>query len=188
MPASPSDTSKLRVSGLRNTQPTRFRLEPDADARTALAEALDVQSVKKLRFEGELTPKGRAGWELTATLGATVVQSCIVTLEPVTTRIDTQVLRRFVPAEQLDSFEAGSEIEMPEDDDTEELGDVIDLEQVMTEALSLALPDFPRKDGVQMDDAQFTEDGVTPLTDEDTKPFAGLAALREKMQDKDDEG
>lgn len=184
MTASAPETA-LRVASLRNTQPTRFRLEPDADARAALAETLDAQSVKKLRFEGEIVPKGRAGWELQAQLGATVVQSCIVTLEPVTTRIDTTVTRRFVPADRLDQPEAGSEIEMPEDDETEELGDVIDLSAVLTEALSLALPDFPRKDGVEIADAQFAEDGVTPMTDEDTKPFAGLAALREKMQDKD---
>jgi hypothetical protein len=26
------------------------------------------------------------------------------------------------------------------------------------------------------------EEGITPLEDEDTKPFAGLAALRDKME------
>jgi hypothetical protein len=29
----------------------------------------------------------------------------------------------------------------------------------------------------------FAEDGVTPLRDEDTKPFAGLAALRDRLED-----
>mgnify|MGYP000507130793 CR=1 FL=1 len=187
MTSSSPDPTVLRTANLRNSQPTRFKLEPDAPARDALAKALDAVSVRKLRFEGEVAPKGRSGWELTAQLGATVVQSCIVTLEPVTTRIDTPVTRRFVPAEQMSSYEAGSEIEMPEDDETEELGEVIDLAAVMTEALSLALPDFPRKDGAVVETAQFAEDGVTPMTDEDTKPFAGLAALREKMQGKDGE-
>ena len=73
---------------------------------------------------------------------------------------------------------------MPEDDSVEELGDEIDLEAVMLEALSLALPTYPRKDGVELGEAQVAAEGVTPMTDEDSKPFAGLADLREKMQKK----
>ena len=38
----------------------------------------------------------------------------------------------------------GGEVEMPQDDATEALGDTIDLHGLFAEALALALPDFPR--------------------------------------------
>ncbi len=184
----PSPKSRrLRVSELRSNGETPFLLEPDAAERAALASEIGADSLRKIRFEGKLTPKGRRGWDLHAKLGAAAVQPCIVTLEPVTTRIDTDVHRQFVPEEQiLEADESGAETEMPEDDTLEPLGDVIDLTAVMTEALSLALPTYPRKDDAELGEALYTQDGATPLKDEDLKPFAGLAALREKLQDKDE--
>ena len=183
----PLTAFRLRVASLRQSAASPVRLAPGPEARAALAAELGAVSVRKLRFEGILKPRGKAGWRLEATLGATVVQSCIVTLDPVTTRIDVDVVRNFVPEDQFEEPEPGSEVEVPEADTTEPLGDEIDLQAVMTEALSLAMPTYPRKPGVDLGAAQFTEEGVTPLQDEDTKPFAGLAALREKMQDRDTE-
>ncbi|MFW2543977.1 YceD family protein [Primorskyibacter sp. 2E107] len=187
MSKSVTETLRLRVSELRQRRETPFLLEPGADTRAAIAGTIGAEAVKKLRFEGTLAPRGKYGWELRATLGATAVQPCIVTLEPVTTRIDTEVLRRFVPEDQMAAtVEAGEETEMPEDDSLEPLGDVIDLDAVMTEALSLALPSYPRKDDADLGEAVFTEDGTEPLKDADLKPFAGLAALRDKMQGTDE--
>jgi hypothetical protein len=36
-----------------------------------------------------------------------------------------------------------------------------------------------------LNQAVFAEKGVAPMTDDDVKPFAGLAALKEKMQKED---
>ncbi len=186
---SPANQSEiLRVSELRNTSPTRFSLQPDDKLRTHLAEKLEISGIRKLRFEGVLTPQGKKGWKLEADLGATVVQPCIVTLEPVTTRLDQKVVRSFLPEAQVEQYEAGSESEMPDDDSIEALGEVIDLTHVMTESLSLALPAYPRKSDAALENAQFSEDGVTPMTDEDTKPFAGLAALKDKLGGNDENG
>ena len=74
------------------------------------------------------------------------------------------------------------EFEMPEDETVEQLPDVIDLAAVMTEALSLALPLYPRADGVEASEMVFTEPGKTALRDEDVKPFSGLSDLKEKLE------
>ncbi|SMX45236.1 YceD family protein [Maliponia aquimaris] len=179
----PLTASRLRWSSLRQGGPTRFRLEPDAAGRAALARELGAESLRKLRFDGVLLPRGKAGWRLEARLGATAVQACIVTLEPVTTRIDTEVVREFVPSDRMEPPEPGSEIEMPENDTVDPMGDEVDLAEVMAEALALELPAYPRKDGAELGSAQFAEDGTAPITDEEVKPFAGLAALKQKMQD-----
>ncbi|MCC1494401.1 DUF177 domain-containing protein [Cognatishimia sp. F0-27] len=183
MPASPAPSTVLPVARLSQSGPTRFSLEPDAQTRAALASTLGISALRKLRFAGTITAKGRRAFELQADLGVTVVQPCVVTLASVTTRIDMPVLRRFVPEEDLvpETTEAGAEVEMPEDDTLEPLGAQIDLEAVMTEAISLALPSYPRAEGATLEPVQVAEDGVVPLTDDDVKPFAGLAALRDKL-------
>jgi len=184
MPQQVLKPGEFRVSDLPTRRPTRFELHPDAEARTAIAERLNLSSLRKLRFEGEISPSGARGWTLTATLGATVVQPCVVTLDPVTTRIDETVQRVYLPADLLDEVESGAETEMPEDTSTEPLGHVISAHDAMIESLSLSLPQYPRADEADLGDAVFAEDGVTPLRDEDTKPFAGLAGLRDKLDKK----
>ncbi|MBF9045410.1 DUF177 domain-containing protein [Rhodobacterales bacterium HKCCE4037] len=168
----------LSLARLGRSAPTAFEVEPDAEARARLIEALDLRGLRKVRLTGEVTPEGKADWRLDATLGATAIQDCVVTLEPVTTRIDTPVTRRYVadlPAP------TGEEMEMPEDDTVEPLPASLDLMAVLTEALALALPDYPRAEGVEMGQVLHAAPGITPMTDEDAKPLAGLAALRDKL-------
>jgi len=118
---------------------------------------------------------------LHATVGATVTQSCVVTLEPVRTRIDEEISRRFLS--EVEELSVEHQI-LPEDDDTVEmLTDPIDLGLVASEAIALALPSYPRADGAALSDAVFSEPGVKPLRDEDLKPFSALAALKSKLLD-----
>ncbi len=174
-------TSHLRLADLATRRATPFELVPTAQERKAVADALGITGIKKLRFSGTLAPIGRTDWALSADLGATVVQDCVVTLDPVTTRIDEPVRRAYVA--ELPTIEA-AEVEMPDDDTVEALPAAVDLGQVMIEALTLALPLYPRSDGADLGDAVFTEPGKAPLTDEDTKPFAGLANLRDSLEKK----
>lgn len=175
----------LRVSGLNSHGTTPFELRPSAAQRKAIAKQLDLVELRKLRFVGRLQPSGDADWQLTADLGATVVQSCVVSLAPVSSRIDVSVSRRFVaqPSIQDDPDE---EYEIPEGDETEPLDLYINLAQVMTEALSLALPLYPKAEDANLETATFAEAGVAPMTDEAARPFAALSALRDKL-DKDPE-
>lgn len=168
----------LRVADLAARKPTRFDITPDAATLTAMARQLGADSLRKVRLKGELRPFGRRDWELEATLGATAVQACIATLEPVTTRIDEPVTRRWLSELPEPS---GDEAEMPEDDTLEKLGPVIDLGTVLTEALALALPLYPRKTDAAPREEAFTEPGKAPLTDEAVRPFAGLGALRDRL-------
>ena len=160
-----------------------FELRPEAAARQTLASQLGIDAVRKLRFAGVLEPEGKRDWRLIAQLGATVVQPCVVTLAPVTTRIDVNVDRRYL-ANWTEP--QGDEAEMPEDDTTEALPEKLDLAVVMAEALALALPDYPRAADAEIGTAQFSAPGVTPMTDDDAKPLAGLAALRDKMREDPD--
>jgi hypothetical protein len=52
----------------------------------------------------------------------------------------------------------------------------------MAEALALALPDYPRAPDAELEAGQFAAPGVAPMTDDEAKPLAGLAALRDRLR------
>jgi uncharacterized metal-binding protein YceD (DUF177 family) len=175
--------TQFRMADLATRKATTFSMSPDAPARAALATELGINEIRKLRFDGDITPQGERDWQLTGTLGATVVQECGVTLDPVVTRIDEQASRSYVA--NFEEIEA-TEAQMPEDDTIEPIPTVLDLEVVLSEVLSLALPPFPRAEGAELGQAVYTEDGATPMTDDDAKPFAGLGALKAALEAKEE--
>lgn len=172
----------IRWADLRPNQNYRFHFEPDAAARRNLGEDLGLLNLRKYRFTGSLTPHGKADWHLVAQIGATVVQACVATLEPVTTRIDEPVERlymRDLPEPQ------GDEFEIPEDDRIEPVPEELDLAALAAEALTLALPAYPRADGAPAQDNSAIPPGAEPIVEDKIKPFAGLAALRDQLTPKD---
>lgn len=167
-----------RTATLGSRKPVRFDLTPDGAQQRALAAALDITSVRNMRFKGELRPTGKHDYILEAKLTGVVEQPCGITLAPVTTKISEDVTRRYLADMKLPE---GDEAEMPEDDTSEPLPEIIDVGAVAIEALALALPLYPRAPGAELKDAVFAEPGVTPLKDEDLRPFAGLAGLAAKL-------
>jgi len=176
----------IRLAALPQGKPQSFALAPEAGARAEIAARLGLNALRKLSFRGKLRPEGARDWVLEAVIGATVVQPCVVTLAPVTTRIDEPVTRRFLA--EMPEMPEGEEAEMPEDDSAEPLPEVLDLEQVMEEALALALPLFPRAADAELSAANFAAPGVTPMTDEEAKPFAGLEALKKRLEGGGEDG
>ncbi|WP_424942826.1 YceD family protein [Aliiroseovarius crassostreae] len=169
----------LRVADLTANETTAFELVLTPDQCAAIAADIDLPALRKVRFTGSLSPMGKRDWKLTGHLGATVTQDCVVTLAPVTTRIEEDVTRQWIAG--LVVAPEGDEVEMPEDVTQEKLGDVIDLGDVLVEALALALPLYPRAEDAALPAQNFAEPGVTPMTDEAARPFAGLADLRSKL-------
>jgi uncharacterized metal-binding protein YceD (DUF177 family) len=177
-PDNPEFARVIALRDLRGEDGFDFDIAPDPREAEAVARLLDARSVRKLRFRGHLAPLGGGGWRLVGELGATVVQSCVVTLEPVTTRVDQPVRRSFLP----EAASRGAEIlvDPEEDDEIEPLSDRIDLGLVAIEALALALPAYPRKPGAALTGTAAAGDAGTP-DEAAQKPFAALAALRGKL-------
>ncbi|MFS4438654.1 YceD family protein [Paracoccaceae bacterium GXU_MW_L88] len=178
--ALPDLSHPMRTADLSPSQSYPVSLAPEKGQLEVLARLLDILKVEKLRFEGKLAPVGKRDWRLTGKLGATVTQRCVVTLEPVKTRIDTDLHRLYVA--DLDEDAEMEALEDTHGEEVEALGAVIDVGLAVQEELALALPAYPRKDDAPETAQQFAAEGTEPMTDEDVKPFAGLKALRDKMQ------
>ncbi len=177
-------THIYRFADLPNRKRTHFAIEPDAPARKALADIIGVLQIKKLRFDGALIPTGKRDWRVEAKLGATVSQACVVTLDPMSTRIDEDITRSYVA--DFDTPDE-DEIEMSGDDNADPLPATLDLMDIIAEALVLNMPTYPRKDGIEAEVVAVTEPGKKVMTDEDARPFAGLAAMRAALENKGDD-
>ncbi|WP_265499230.1 YceD family protein [Paracoccus beibuensis] len=169
MTAPESHPQRLRVAHLNPNTPTPFHLAPDAETRAALAGELGLDVLSRLDFRGELRAHGRDGWLLTGNLAARVTQPCVVTLRPVRSDIRDDVHIQFSPHVAAPE---GDEIEMP-DETLEPLGTFIDLSAIMVEALSLALPEYPRAEGAELP----APDQPDEPAGDTRRPFAGLDKL-----------
>lgn len=177
-PENPDFARVIAVADLRPHREFAFDVAPDEAETARLERLLDARSIRKMRFEGTIRTDG-SGWRLDGGLGASVVQTCVVTLEPVTTQVDVPVCRRFLP---MEVFGSAVEVSPEEDDEVEPLEERIDLGLVAIEALALALPAYPRKKDAPEGPRSASPPGVKPAGDGDEeKPFASLAAFRAKM-------
>lgn len=168
MTTAQSYPQRLRVAHLNPQAPNPFEIQPDAAVCTEIAEELELLGLSKLSFKGEVRARGKDEWVLTGQLKAHVVQPCVVSLKPVKTTIQEDVLRQYSPDFTAPEAE---EIEML-DESLEPLAQFIDISAVMLEELVLTLPEYPRAKGVELSEPDETE----PESDT-RRPFADLGKL-----------
>lgn len=141
----------------------------------AIAAYLKLAGVKSLTGEIALERWRGKGVRLTGKLIADVVQTCVVTLDPVEAHVEAAFERRFLQPEKLRK-EAEDESEVIVDptaeDPPEPLSHEIDMGEILIEELALNLDPYPRKPGVAFQG----DAGGEPRPN----PFAVLAKLKPK--------
>ena len=173
----PVDAARLPGKGIAR------RIAPDAAQRAAIAQRLGLVSLDAFDVDIAVTPWRGDGARLVASFTADVVQTCVVTLEPVPQHLEERFETRFLPPERIAPPEPGKEIEIAaEDDDAPEAlggtsGSMLDAGELAVQHLSLALDPYPRAPNARLPEAAIDEAG-------DVSPFAALEALRnpEKKQ------
>lgn len=131
----------------------------------ALAERLHIPAVKSLSCRFTLRARGTIV-DAEGELDAHVVQSCVVSLEPVAQVVRERFALRFVPEGQ-----EGDDGDPDSPDEIPYAGTRIDLGDAAAEQLALALDPYPRHLDAVVDEA-----GAAP--EEDVSSFGKLAALR----------
>lgn len=161
--------SKIGDAGLQQTVTAR------AEEFPAIARYLELASVKALKGEFGLERWRGKGIRLTGSVIADVVQTCVVTLDPVDAHVEANFERQFLPPEKVRAAaETDSEIfvDPTVEDPPEPLGHEIDLGEILIEELALNLDPYPRKPGVA-----FQGDAEAETR---PNPFAVLAKLKPK--------
>lgn len=157
-------------------------LTASAAQRAAIATLGGLREVLEATASFDLVPIHQGRVKVTGRLRATVGQTCVVTLDPVDNRIDEPIDLVFAPPSQIPEMADLVDDDLPPGDEAPdplepiERGGIIDLGQVATDALFLAIDPYPRRP-----DAVF-QPPVTP-EDPDEHPFAALKALKSPAAD-----
>lgn len=150
-------------------QGRHLELVADEAVRAAVAALAGIRALPRLAASFDVTRQG-AGLRVIGEVRATVGQTCVVTLEPLTTEVSEPIDLAFVETCAPDA-DAAETLDPEAADDPELLaGGVADVGAVATEFLLLAIDPYPRKPGAVFE---------PPNTDDrGTHPFAALAALK----------
>jgi uncharacterized metal-binding protein YceD (DUF177 family) len=154
------------------------RIEATPAERAAIARRLDLVALDRLEATVRLTPvRGGQMVRATGELAADVVQTCVVTLDPVPATVTDRFSALFAPASQVPDEDHEIELDMAEEDSPEPMeGGRIDIGELVTQHLSLALDPYPRRP-----DAEFEASAEGPEEDEPApklSPFAALERLK----------
>jgi hypothetical protein len=157
-----------------------FALVADAEARAGIARIAGLRDLPRLQAAFEVKPQGAGGLQVVGRVSATVGQTCVVTLEPLTNEVEEAVDLLFVPrpAETGAAADGESGISPPEatlDDPEPLIGGTVDLGALATEFLILGLDPYPRKPGAVFEPPQDSKP--------EPGPFAALAALTKARDD-----
>lgn len=148
-------------------------IEANAAERAALAVRFRLQAVERLA--ASLTVRREAaGVIVRGHVSAAIVQSCVVTDEPVPDRIEEDVALHFLP----DGAPEAEEVELGEDaaDTVFFSGSAIDLGEAAAETMALALNPYPRAPGAA---EALRAAGV--ISEDEAGPFGALARLKDKL-------
>jgi uncharacterized metal-binding protein YceD (DUF177 family) len=149
----------------------------DEAERRAVAARFGIVAVERLEVDLVARRWRRDGVAVEGALIAGVLQTDVVTLEPVPQAIEEEVRLFFVPEHSrlaAATIAAGTEIDVDPAEDVPETfhGDRIELGEALTQILGLALDPYPRGSDVEF------EGGAVP--EKEPSPFAVLAALKTK--------
>ncbi|MEX2642076.1 MAG: DUF177 domain-containing protein [Acetobacterales bacterium] len=166
----PEFSRRIAVASMRGRE-MRREIEADRAEREAVARRLGIREVCALTaaFTVRELQAGRL-YAARGVVNAEVVQSCVVTLAPVSQSVAVEVDSLF--AAGFGPGEGGELVIEAEEDDVEPLQDgAIDLGELATQYLALGLDPFPHAPGVSVGDADSVE------TDGRGGPFAALQQL-----------
>ncbi len=145
-------------------------IAPSGDELLRIAEWAGIEAVEAFRATVDLAKISPTRYALDAELEADIVQSCVVTLEPVKSHIARTIHRDLFLTQTKPSLEI--DVAPLEEDGREEIASLrYDLVVPVLEELALAIDPYPRAPGVEF--AAPKEAGEAPV-----HPFAALRALR----------
>lgn len=157
-----------------------LEVEAGPEELRALAGRLSLRLLKRLAATAEFERLGD-GDRVRARVNfvADVIQSCVVTLDPVPAHIEESFGLVFAPEAEIPAERGEVEVDLEGEEPPEPLCEGrFDLGEAVAEHLALALDPYPRKSGASVgEDFGGSE---RERDDEDENPFAMLKELTEK--------
>jgi uncharacterized metal-binding protein YceD (DUF177 family) len=148
----------------------QMTLVADAATRQAIAKVAGLRSLPRLEANFDVTRHG-SGVRVVGQVSATVDQTCVVTLEPMTNEVEEAIDVAYAP-------QAGVPEQAATEDGTEEgpeplVDGTVDLGSLAIEFLLLGIDPYPRRPDAVFAPPQAQESQASP-----SGAFAALAALK----------
>lgn len=162
------DLGELTLSG------SEVAIVAAPDELQRLARWLDVVAVKRCEAAVSLSRQSQSRFSYEAELLADIVQNCVVTLEPLESRVERVIGRTLHFTDRLQRSSGVLSISPGEEEGPEEIESLrYDLAVPLLEELSLSIDPYPRKQG-----AEFALKDQPDAAAE--SPFAALKGLKIK--------
>jgi uncharacterized metal-binding protein YceD (DUF177 family) len=162
-------------------EPFEVEIGAGDDERAALARRFELVSLEHLAASVRLTKLAKRGhFRLSGHMSADVVQSCVVTLEPVASHIEEDFERLYSESAPGPAGRAEVELTLASEEPAEAIeGGFIDAGEALAEQLALALDPYPRRL-----DASLQELGYPSAAGrERASPFGALAQLNKDAKE-----
>lgn len=168
-----------------SSNPVSITLEADEKEREGLAKIWKIVSVKSLKAEIRTSRWKRDGLRISGQFVGELVQDCVVSLKPISTKIEDEFVAHFVPdtsklarQDNLQNGELIIDVEGPDIPDTFS-GNTIDIAVVVSEFAAMAIDPYPRDPDAEIDEKFQSRSG-----DDDKVPsaFAALAAIKSELK------
>ena len=150
-----------------------FILVCSKSSLSVLAEHLNIIEAKKASIQGTLKLETEKQIFLNAIIKAKLIQSCSLTLEPIVTNINKQILRTFSIGSSKNMETKKNVFELNKNSfENDMIINEINLGDVLIETITLETPDYPKKSGASMN--------LAPKEDINVEsPFSILSRLKE---------
>jgi len=171
----------------------RMTITPDKEARKNLVRRLGLLSIDSLKAELELQrEQGGMVVHIGGNVQAVLQQSCVVTLDPIETKVNETFEAWFADPDQaiqLSKVKHDKNVKMngetPILDEREDpepiIDDQIDLGDLVTQHLSLAIDPYPHAKGVEY---EYGDDNPKKVPEAfKNNPFAALKDWKAKLED-----
>lgn len=147
--------------------------------RETLARSLDILALDRLEVDYRIIPRAAGRFVLEGSLLADVVQSCVVTLEPVHTSLEDRIEVEFRPdAEARPASGLGEEMPILDAQDYEVIEhNRLDVGRIVCDSLAAALPAYPRRPGAALEHRE-----AGPADPAPANPFAALADWKPRKE------
>ena len=174
----PEFSRAVPVQSLEDSE-TVIDIEADADERAALARRFGLLALDSLTAKVGLTPADGGLVRVHGALAAEVTQACVITLEPVTARVEASFERLY--GADAPEEEAGLIADADTEESPEPFTDgAVDVGEAVAEQLALELDPFPRAPGAAFDGFSSGSKSAGGDDTGDGGSFAVLARLKEK--------
>lgn len=171
-------------------KPVRLTLELDEATREQFKKTYELLELPVFKADVEVRRWRKAGVAVKGNISAETVQSCVVSLQPVTTQIEESFERTFLPEDDGSKRRKSSqddldiEVDFEAEDPPESFsGQQIDLGAVICEQFALGLDLYPKAEGVEVEEAYQPNPEEEEAEDErEPSPFAALEALKKDLK------